>query len=91
MTPRRETFASTFYSRMLDGALFGDAIIDARKETFANHGVTNTWGAYQCYGDPSFSLAVLDAKRSRPTFVAARELVVWLDRHEGSRARAGGG
>ena len=55
------TFASVFYARMLDGALFGDAIIEARKQTFARHPLTNSWGAYQCYGDPSFSLATLDA------------------------------
>jgi tetratricopeptide (TPR) repeat protein len=81
-----KTFATTFYGRLLDGALFGDAIIDARKETFARHGVTNTWGAYQCYGDPSFSLVALDRQRIRPTFVAARELIVWLEAFE-SRAR----
>lgn len=80
------TFASAFYTKMLDGALFGDAITDARKQTFARHRLTNTWGAYQCYGDPSFSLATLDAPASAPVFVASRELVVWLDRFK-SRAR----
>jgi tetratricopeptide (TPR) repeat protein len=81
-----KTFASTFYTRLLDGALFGDAIIDARKEAFSKHGITNTWGAYQCYGDPSFSLVALDRQRIRPSFVAARELIVWLEGFE-SRAR----
>jgi len=81
-----KTFAATFYTRLLNGALFGDAIIDARKEAFAKHKLTNTWGAYQCYGDPSFSLVALDSQRAKPSFVAARELIVWLDGFKG-RAR----
>lgn len=58
------TFASTFYREMLDGEAFGDAVKAARKATFAAHGRTNTWGAYQCYGDPDFRL-VLDGQRVR--------------------------
>ena len=81
-----KTFAAAFYSRLLNGALFGDAIIDARKEAFAKHKLTNTWGAYQCYGDPSFSLVALDSQRAKASFVAARELIVWLDALKG-RAR----
>jgi hypothetical protein len=73
-----KTFAATFYRRLLDGALFGDAIIDARKEVFARHPQTNTWGAYQCYGDPSFSLVAFDRQQARPTFVAPQELILWL-------------
>lgn len=80
------TFATTFYRSMLGGALFGDAIIEARKQTFVQHGQTNTWGAYQCYGDASFSLAALDNQSSSQSFVAVRELIVWLDRF-GGRAR----
>ncbi|RIL11762.1 hypothetical protein DCC79_03810 [bacterium] len=37
---------------------FGDAVFRARKHLFehAAHRRTNTWGAYQCYGDPAFRL-----------------------------------
>lgn len=51
------TFASTLYGAMLEGRGFGEAVRRARKETFRiDGGRTNTWGAYQCYGDPGFQL-----------------------------------
>jgi tetratricopeptide (TPR) repeat protein len=84
------TFATTFYRSMLGGALFGDAIIQARKTTYAQHRETNTWGAYQCYGDASFSLAALESQSASPTFVAVRELIVWLDRFKGRAREAQG-
>lgn len=51
-----ELFAKIFYEQMLDGCTFGDAITAARREVFAEHGDSNTWGAYQCYGDHAFRL-----------------------------------
>ncbi len=48
------TFASTFYEHILRGERFGDAVTTARKEAFESHPGINTWGAYQCYGDPDF-------------------------------------
>lgn len=52
------TFASTFYGEMLERrATFGDAVRSARDAVFRNHSSTNTWAAYQCYGNPGFSLA----------------------------------
>ena len=51
-----ETFANTFYSLMLDGRRFGEAVRDARKATYLHHHGSNTWGAYQCYGNPDFQL-----------------------------------
>ncbi|MSN24365.1 MAG: CHAT domain-containing protein [Geobacter sp.] len=51
-----ETFATSFYRQMLASVKFGDAVRAAREETFDRHGTTNTWGAYQCYGDPAFRL-----------------------------------
>lgn len=50
-------FARTFYQRMLSGCTFGDAITHARKQVFQEHPDSNTWGAYQCYGDHAFRLA----------------------------------
>ncbi len=49
-------FAKTFYTAMLDGATFGNALQEARKETWAQFRDCNTWGAYQAYGDPDFRL-----------------------------------
>lgn len=50
------TFATEFYRQMFRGRTFGDATLEARKLTYARHGSTNTWGAYQCYGNPGFKL-----------------------------------
>jgi CHAT domain-containing protein/pimeloyl-ACP methyl ester carboxylesterase len=50
------TFASEFYGRLLRGERFGEAVHLARKATYERHMGTNTWGAYQCYGDPDFRL-----------------------------------
>jgi hypothetical protein len=48
-------FANTFYTRMFEGCTFGDATRDARKAVYEKYGyTTNTWGAYQCYGDPFY-------------------------------------
>jgi tetratricopeptide (TPR) repeat protein len=50
------TFATAFYDQMLKGRPFGAAVQAARKEVFERHPGTNTWGAYQCYGDPDYRL-----------------------------------
>lgn len=49
-------FADIFYKNMLEGRTFGDAVFEARRSTYRNYAYTNTWGAYQCYGDPFYSL-----------------------------------
>ncbi|HEX7150201.1 MAG TPA: CHAT domain-containing protein [Thermoanaerobaculia bacterium] len=55
------TFAATFYEEMLVRRRpFGDAVRQARAEVFRKHGATNTWGAYQCYGNPGFMLGSMD-------------------------------
>jgi tetratricopeptide (TPR) repeat protein len=56
-----ETFATTFYRQMLQGQPFGRAVKAARRETFDRHPSTNTWGAFQCYGDPDYRLVREDA------------------------------
>lgn len=50
------TFAATFYECMLDGLPFGEAVRQARQAAYQNHPGHNTWGAYQCYGDPDYRL-----------------------------------
>jgi CHAT domain-containing protein/lecithin:cholesterol acyltransferase len=50
------TFAKKFYEEMFQNRTFGDAVQLAREEIFLRQGGSNTWGAYQCYGDPDFSL-----------------------------------
>ncbi|HEX8359907.1 MAG TPA: CHAT domain-containing protein [Longimicrobium sp.] len=51
------TFARTFYDQMLGGRSFGEAVWLARREAYFQHPGINTWGAYQCYGDPGYVLA----------------------------------
>jgi pimeloyl-ACP methyl ester carboxylesterase len=48
------TFAKVFYENMLKGVRFGRAVMAARRETHARHAMTNTWGAYQAYGDERY-------------------------------------
>ncbi len=50
-------FTEKFYRHMLDGYNFGDSVTEARNKTFDKYRHTNTWGAYQCYGDPYFKLS----------------------------------
>ena len=59
------TFATKFYDCMLNDATFGDAVQSARSEVYRSSGGSNTWGAYQCYGDPDFSLRVPRGSSSR--------------------------
>ena len=51
-----QTFAETFYRHMTKGRRFGEAVRLAREQTWKEHRYRNTWGAYQCYGDPDFRL-----------------------------------
>jgi pimeloyl-ACP methyl ester carboxylesterase len=51
-----ETFAKTFHTAMLDNKPFGEAVLTARNTTWQRHPSTNTWGAYQAYGDERYRL-----------------------------------
>ncbi len=77
-----KTFAQTFYDRFLGGRPFGDAVREAREEIYLKHRDVNTWGAYQCYGDPDFTLDKAGARRaarSEERMVAQAELRVELE------------
>jgi CHAT domain-containing protein len=50
-------FAKLFYQFMFSGLGFGEAVKRARKKIYEDYGNrTNTWGAFQCYGDPFYTL-----------------------------------
>jgi tetratricopeptide (TPR) repeat protein len=53
-----QRFAEVFYDRLLGRCSFGEATLAARKAVYASFGHTNTWGAYQCYGDPAYQLSL---------------------------------
>jgi CHAT domain-containing protein len=72
-------FADRFYQRMLEGERFGDAVLDARQQTKELYPGSNTWGAYQCYGNPDFRLIraradVPEGSRTR-RFVSREEIL----------------
>jgi tetratricopeptide (TPR) repeat protein len=48
------TFAITFYEGLMAGKPFGVAVLEARQRTDQKHPNTNTWAAYQAYGDPDY-------------------------------------
>lgn len=54
------TFARTLYAAMFKGTRFGLALLRARAETHRNHPQTNTWGAFQAYGDEQYRFPVAD-------------------------------
>jgi tetratricopeptide (TPR) repeat protein len=82
-------FARELYAALLSGKRFGDAVLHARREAHAADPESNTWGAYQCYGDPDYALDLRVADESgRPgarTWVAPREV---LDELVGFRGEA---
>ncbi|MEB2785906.1 DUF7379 domain-containing protein [Algoriphagus persicinus] len=50
-------FSKQFYTNMFRGLGFGEAVKRARKKIYDVFGkTTNTWGAFQCYGDPFYTL-----------------------------------
>jgi tetratricopeptide (TPR) repeat protein len=57
-------FASTFYDALLAGNPFIEAVGRARRATWETAPQSKTWAAYQCYGDPDWTLrnAVADAQ-----------------------------
>lgn len=49
-------FAEEFYKLMLAGEPFGDAVKEARRAVWGAARESNTWAAYQAYGDPDYRL-----------------------------------
>lgn len=74
-------FAQVFYERMFTGYTFGDAVKDARRQVFEKYGNTNTWGAYQCYGDPFFRFEHLhrEVKKKKVEYLISQEAEVDLE------------
>ncbi|TNF44481.1 MAG: CHAT domain-containing protein, partial [Bacteroidetes bacterium] len=74
-------FAQVFYDRMFTGYTFGDSVKSARKAVFEKYGNTNTWGAYQCYGDPFFRFEHIhrEVKKKKFEYLISQEAEVDLD------------
>jgi pimeloyl-ACP methyl ester carboxylesterase len=81
------TFADVFYDHLLKGAPFGEAVKQARMETYKLHkDRTNTWAAYQCYGDPAYRLVVTKdgGPRAADKFVHIDEAILEIRKLSGS-------
>ncbi|HEY2923005.1 MAG TPA: CHAT domain-containing protein, partial [Candidatus Binatia bacterium] len=78
-----QTFADVFYRELLAGVAFGRAVHRARRETFEAYPGVNTWGAYQCYGDPAFTLTrqggAQDFNHREFYFASPSEVIVELE------------
>lgn len=74
-------FAGSFYRAMLAGKAFGEAVRIARADIHRRFDGCNTWGAYQCYGDPDFRFfrQEEDDGPTPPPFATPRELIAELD------------
>jgi CHAT domain-containing protein len=77
------TFARRFFDDITTGETFGDALFAARKAAHQQHPGSNTWGAYQAYGDPGYRLRPKsgegDGGRPHP-YVSIDELLSALQR-----------
>ncbi len=79
-----EAFAESFYTHLLKGETFGPAVRAAREEIWVRFPDANTWGAYQCYGDPGYRLRSNDNEsglRETKTWHAPAELVSDLNNY----------
>jgi tetratricopeptide (TPR) repeat protein len=74
-------FTKMFYKCMFEGDGFGEAIQKARKCIYEDHPDTNTWGAYQCYGDPfyKFREKARAGKKYEPEFIIQEEAEIALN------------
>jgi pimeloyl-ACP methyl ester carboxylesterase/tetratricopeptide (TPR) repeat protein len=54
--PAAKAFADEFYTAFLEGQVFAEAVRRGRAAAHTAAPDKNTWGAYQCYGDPDFRL-----------------------------------
>jgi hypothetical protein len=69
-----QTFAEAFYEALMEGAQLASAALAARKLTYQRHGYSNTWGAYQVYGDPAYSLLDRGTPRAPSTLPISTRL-----------------
>jgi CHAT domain-containing protein len=74
-------FTEIFYKQLLAGYNFGEAVQNARKIIYDRYkSKNNTWGAYQCYGDPFYKLVQEQsyAVNNEYSFMIAKEAEIEL-------------
>jgi hypothetical protein len=72
-------FARCFYTHMFSGESFGNAVKEARKKIFGKNRQNNTWGAYQCYGDPHYKFRLPKTNGKKAGFLIAKEAEIELE------------
>jgi hypothetical protein len=75
-------FAQVFYREMFAGKRFGEAVLSARQTCYARYGGTNTWGAYQCYGDYNFKFTEKKSEKytvKPKQYVFEEEIIIDLE------------
>lgn len=80
MAARR--FSEMIYQQLLEGMSFGNAVLNARATVYDEYSNNNnTWGAYQCYGDPFYVLRKVrrGAAHSERILADAEEAITELD------------
>ena len=58
-----QTFATEFYKHFLEEIPFGESVQRAREACYDADPNRNTWGAYQCYGDPSYTFRITSSNK----------------------------
>ncbi len=74
-------FAEVLYHSLLSGETFGESVQNARLSTYDTYPSSNTWAAYQCYGDPFYRLTDEQRvnKKAKITFVDPVEVIVEIN------------
>lgn len=73
-------FAEVFYEKMLAGEMFAEAVKAARTACFREYPRTNTWGAYQCYGDQFYQLVKKPLKLGKEfNYILEKEILIDLE------------
>jgi CHAT domain-containing protein len=75
-------FTKAFYEHMFEGDMFGDAIRKARRTIYDKYRTgNNTWGAYQCYGDPFYKFRSTEKSNTTVThnFVITQQAEIELN------------
>ncbi|MCE7053763.1 CHAT domain-containing protein [Algoriphagus sp. AGSA1] len=71
-------FSMEFYKYMFSGYGFGKAIKEARKTIFKKY-KNNTWGAFQCYGDPFYKLTAGGSGATQDEDLCMEEIEIELE------------
>ncbi len=75
-----KVFSETFYEKMFQGYDFGNAVQLARFECYQKHKSSNTWGAYQCYGNQFYKFkSRRKYSESEQEYVVASQIHTDLD------------